>query len=82
MRLAAALRREPVRAYLYGMLGPAAGLAVTYGAVSGNEAALWVALAAAVLVPGGVELARRKVTPTADPRTQTGEPASLYRNEF
>lgn len=74
-RFVAALRREPVRAYLYGLLAPAAGLAVAYGVVSTDKAALWVALGGVVLVPGAAELARRKTVPYAynaaseDPKT-------------
>ena len=76
-RLLAAVRREPVRAYLYGLTVPGAALAVAYGLTSADKAVLWVGLAAAVLVPGGVELARRKTTPVADPRTRDGKPAYL-----
>lgn len=75
--LLAAVRREPVRAHLYGLLTPAAGLAVAYGVVSENKAALWVALGGVVLVPGAAELARRKTTPVNDPRTADGKPAEL-----
>ncbi|HEY9414917.1 MAG TPA: hypothetical protein VIQ30_09190 [Pseudonocardia sp.] len=76
-RVAGALRREPVRAYLYGLLTPAAALAVTYGLVEQDKAVLWIALGGVVLVPGAAELARRKVTPTSDPRTKAGQPAEL-----
>lgn len=76
-RVAAALRREPVRAYLYGLLTPGAALAVAYGLLEQNKAALWIALGGVVLVPGAAELARRKVTPTNDPRTKAGRPAEL-----
>lgn len=76
-RLWAAVRREPVRAYLYGLLAPAAALAVAYGLVDSNQAALWVALGGVVLVPGAAELARRKTTPVEDPRTADGRPAEL-----
>jgi hypothetical protein len=76
-RLWAALRREPVRAYLYGLLAPGAALAVAYGVVEQNKAALWISLGGVVLVPGAAELARRRVTPTDDPRTKAGEPADL-----
>jgi hypothetical protein len=75
--LLAVVRREPVRAYLYGLLTPAAALAVAYGVLSANKAALWVAFGGVVLVPGAAELARRKVTPTKDPRTPDGRPAEL-----
>ena len=71
----AALRREPVRAYLYGLLVPGAAVAVGYGVLSADKAALWVALGGVVLVPGAAELARRKTVPYAynaaseDPKT-------------
>lgn len=76
-RLLAAVRREPVRAYLYGLTAPAALLAVAYGLTTADKAALWVGLGAAVLVPSGAELARRKTTPVADPRTADGRPAEI-----
>lgn len=72
-RLAAALRRQPVRAYLYGVLVPGEALAVAYGLVSDNTGALWLALGAAVLVVPAAEAARAKVTPVADPRDDDGE---------
>lgn len=76
-RVWAAVRREPVRAYLYGLLAPGAALAVAYGVTSQDRAALWIALGGVVLVPGAAELARRRVTPTDDPRTKAGVPAEL-----
>lgn len=72
-RLWTALRLQPVRAYLYGVLVPGEALAVTYGLVSANRGALWLALGAAVLVVPAAELARAKVTPLADPRDNAGE---------
>ena len=71
-RLVVAVRRQPVRLYLYGALVPGEALAVAYGLVSEDRGALWLALGAAVLVVPGVELARAKVTPTADPRDAAG----------
>jgi hypothetical protein len=76
-RLVAALRRQPVRAYLYGVLVPGEALAVAYGLVSDNRGALWLALGAAVLVVPAAEAARAKVTPMADPRTKDGRPAEI-----
>lgn len=72
-----ALRRQPVRSYLYGALVPGEALAVSYGLVSDNQGALWLALGAAVLVVPAAELARAKVTPVDDPRTKAGQPAEL-----
>jgi len=76
-RLAAAVRRQPVRVYLYGLLGPGAALAVTYGIVSQDRAALWIALGGAALLVPAAEAARTKVTPMADPRTKDGRPAEI-----
>lgn len=71
-RLYAVLRRQPVRAYLYGVLVPGEALAVSYGLVTDNQGALWLALGAAALVVPAAELARAKVTPLADPHDNTG----------
>lgn len=70
----AALRRQPVRAYLYGLLGPGLTVAGAYGLVSEHRAALWIALGGAVLLPAGVEAARARVTPVSDPHDNTGRP--------
>lgn len=75
--LAAAVRRRPVRAYLYGLLVPGAAVAVGYGWTTGNQAALWITLGAAVLAVGGGEIAQTKTTPVNDPRTKLGTPAEL-----
>lgn len=75
--VAAALRRRPVRVYLYGLCAPGFALAVAYGALSADKAALWIALAGGALVVGGGELAQTKTTPLADPRTRDGDPAYL-----
>lgn len=72
-RLWAALRRNPVRVYLYGLLVPAEALAVSYGLLSDDQGMLWLGLGAAVLVVPGVELARAKVTPVAEPRNDAGD---------
>lgn len=81
-RLRAALRRQPVRTYLYGLLLPGEALAVAYGLVSEDRGALWLALGAAVLVVPGVELARAKVTPSADPRDAAGRQLGPRREGF
>lgn len=62
-RLVAALRREPVRAYLYGLLLPGEALAVGYGLINDSQGALWLGLGAALLLVPGVESARAKVSP-------------------
>lgn len=53
---------EPVRLYLYGILGPGLALLCVYGLLDAHEAAAWAAVGAVALVPG-VELARGAVTP-------------------
>jgi hypothetical protein len=55
-RVAAVLRRQPVRAWLYGVLVPGEALAVSYGVMSANKGALWLAVGAAVLVVPAAEL--------------------------
>lgn len=62
-RLWAAVRRRPVRVYLYGLLTPGFALAVAYGLLSADKAALWITLGGAALVVTGGELAQRKTTP-------------------
>lgn len=79
-RLYAALRRRPVRAYLYGLLFPAGAVATYYGLVTSNEAALWITLGGAVLVIGGAEAAQTKTTPLADPRDADGDAAYLAKD--
>lgn len=54
---------EPVRLWLYGLLGPALALLVVYGVVEDAEVALWTALGGAILVPVGAERARSLVSP-------------------
>lgn len=78
--VAAALRRRPVRVYLYGLTAPGFALAVAYGLLSADKAALWIALAGGVLVVGGGELAQTRTTPLADPRTAAGDPAYLVKD--
>lgn len=76
-RLLAAVQRRPVRAYLYGLLLPGFALAVAYGVLEADKAALWIALGGAALVVTGGEIAQTKTTPLADPRTKVGHPAEL-----
>jgi hypothetical protein len=56
-------KSEPIRRYLYGLLTPVLAILVYVGTVEDAAVALWVALGSAVLVPTGVELARRQTTP-------------------
>jgi hypothetical protein len=70
--VAAALRRNPVRAYLYGCLVPGEALAVSYGLINDAQGALWLGLGAAVLLVPVTEAVRSQVTPSADPRDAAG----------
>jgi hypothetical protein len=54
---------EPVRAYLYPVLLAVVGVLVGYGIIEQTQAALWIALGAALLGVPAVERARSKVTP-------------------
>ncbi len=62
-RIASLLAKEPVRAYLYGVLGSLITAGVVYGLVTGEEAAVWLAVAGSLLAVPGVEKARARVTP-------------------
>ncbi len=59
------ITREPVRLYLYSMLGPVIGLLISNGIVGESQASLWIALGTAILGVGATEVARSKVTPVA-----------------
>lgn len=52
---------EPVRLYLYGICGAALAVAVGYGLLAAEEAALWASLVVAVLAVPTTELVRSKV---------------------
>jgi len=54
---------EPTRAWIYRVLTAAVPLAVAYGHVSEQEAALWLAVAAAVLGTGLAALNTSTATP-------------------
>lgn len=71
-RLWVAVRRRPVRVYLYGLMFPGFALAVAYGLTSQDNASLWIAFGGAVLVVGGGEIAQTKTTSLADPRDERG----------
>lgn len=76
-RLWAALRRRPTRAYLYSLMTPGFAVAQGYGWTTGNQAALWISFGGVLLAVTGAELAQRKTTPLADPRTTDGRPAEV-----
>ncbi|MDI2033008.1 phage holin [Paenarthrobacter nitroguajacolicus] len=46
------IKDPAVRAWIYGILGAGAAVAVTYGLLSGEQVTVWLALAAAVLGNG------------------------------
>jgi len=62
-RIALLLAKEPVRVYLYGVLGTALLVLGAYGVLSGQEIAVWGALGASVLAVPAVEKARARVKP-------------------
>jgi len=62
------ITREPVRLYLYGVLLAVLAVLVGYGTLTGEQAALWAALGAAVLGVPVTELLRGRVVPV--PRAQ------------
>lgn len=55
------LALEPVRTWLYGLLGPAVAVLAGYGVLDDRAGALWLALGGAVLGVTGTELARAGV---------------------
>ncbi len=58
------VRTNPVRTYLYGVLGVVVVALVFYGVITEAEAALWLIVAGTVLgVPVAVEAARSHVVP-------------------
>lgn len=56
---------EPVRTYVYGAAVPIVALLVVYGVIDGDKVADWLAVATAILMPAGAEVARSKVSPVA-----------------
>lgn len=66
---------EPLRLYLYGLLGPVLGLLILYGLLTAEQAAAWGLLLAAVLVPT-VEAARARVTPTTSAKQAARRPGT------
>ena len=64
-----------IRSALYAVLVAASALAVAYGVITQDNAALWVALAVAVLDAAGLLLARRHV-PDAPDAVQAAQAAA------
>lgn len=64
--LAKTLKREPVRVWCYGVAVAALMLLTWYGVVDPGALPLWVALVAAIVVPG-TEATRARVTPVGRP---------------
>jgi len=67
--LAGLLYREPVRLYVYGVVGAVVALLVFRGVVSGTESLLWLALAQVLLAVPATEAARARVD---SPATSAG----------
>lgn len=65
LNLGKIIKSPKTRLWLYGIVGAASPLLVAYGAVTQDQAALWVGLAGAVLGTGGNALAAAN-TPTKD----------------
>lgn len=57
------IRREPVRVYVYSVLGPTAVLLVSLGFIDSNTSAMLVALGTTLLGIPATELARSRVSP-------------------
>ena len=61
---------EPLRRYAYGVLGAAITVLLIYGIIDAEQAAVWAAAGASVLMVPFVEVARSKVRPLAEPREE------------
>jgi hypothetical protein len=55
--------REPVRAWILGMLAPVLAILGFYGIMDANGAVVWGSLAVAVFGVTGTEIARSRVSP-------------------
>ena len=58
--------REPLRRYIYGVVGSALAVLLVYGVIDSEQAAVFGALAGSALLVPATEIARSKVTPTAN----------------
>ena len=67
MNLVDYVRREPVRAYIYGVVAALLAALVVLGYVKADLVPVLLALATAVLAVPAVEVARSKVSPTDEP---------------
>lgn len=61
---------EPVRAYVYTVIGAILAVLIAYGVVSADVVPIILAAASAVLAVPAVEVARSKVSPVADASTE------------
>ncbi len=64
-RVLTVIRREPVRVWLYGTLGPIFGVLFVYGIVDQIQATTWIALGGGILAVPGTESVRAMVSPVA-----------------
>ena len=65
-----------VRRWVYGIVGTAVALLVGYQALSTEHAALWIALAGAILLPG-MAIAHLPTTPGSRPTDDADDPDRL-----
>lgn len=73
---------EPVRRALYPVAVAVVALLVGYGIVDGQQAPLWIGLAVAVLVPGGIEAARHVVYSPATVRSYGAGWQAVLEGEY
>lgn len=66
INLGRVVRSPKARLYVYGVLGAAAPLLVSYGIVTDSEVALWLSLAGTILATGGLGLASANVPTKSD----------------
>jgi len=67
------LQNEPVRLYLYGIVGAVLAVLVFYGVVATAAVPLFLALGAALLAVPTVESLRARVTPTGNVDGSAGD---------
>lgn len=71
-------KTEPVRLWLYGLMGPLMALLVGYGVLSDAQASMWIAVGVAVAGVGfGTEFARSKATPAEPAEPQLPSTGSV-----
>lgn len=66
INLGRVIRSPKARLYVYGIAGAAAPLLVSYGIISEQDVALWLALAGSILATGGLTVAAANVPTDQD----------------